>query len=258
MTLEPLPAFNDNYIWMLHDGIRSLVVDPGDAQPVLQALQAQCLQLDGILVTHHHGDHVGGIHELLEHTRVPVWGAPTLAQVTHPVRGGDTLCALGMHWQVLALPGHTLDHLGYYLPPCPAKGLDAPLLMCGDTLFSAGCGRLFEGSMQQLYGSLQCLDALDAGTQVCCAHEYTLANLRFAAAVEPDNADIAAHLRHCQALREQLRPTLPSTLGLERRINPFLRCHTEGVQRSARAQHAGADTPEAVFAALRTWKNHFA
>lgn len=258
MTLEPLPAFNDNYIWMLHDGIRALVVDPGDAAPVLQALQTQRLQLDGILVTHHHGDHVGGIKDLLLHAPVPVWGPPTVAQVTHPVRGGESLHALGGVWQVLALPGHTLDHLGYYLGASPAEGVDEPVLMCGDTLFSAGCGRLFEGSAQQLYASLQTLDALDGRALVCCAHEYTLSNLRFAAAVEPENTDIRAHQEHCQALRDRKLPTLPSTLALERRINPFLRCHTDGVQGSARAHQQGANTPGEVFAALRTWKNHFA
>lgn len=238
---------------MLHDGVRALVVDPGDAAPVLRALQAQRLQLEGILVTHHHGDHVGGLQALQGATQAPVYGPAVVRdRVLH---GGEVFHLLGREVRVLALPGHTLDHLGFYLP---AAGPEDALLFCGDTLFSAGCGRLFEGSPAQMYASLQALAAFDDDALVCCAHEYTLSNLRFAAAVEPENADIGQHLQKCTALRSRGCPTLPSRLGLERRINPFLRCHDARVQLSARQQHPGAQTPEQVFTALRAWKNHFA
>ncbi len=258
MNLVALPAFADNYIWMVHDDSRAFVVDPGDAAPVITALQSRQLQLAGILVTHHHADHVGGIEALrgLLAEGGGVVHGPAREPIPEPfvpLRGGDSVALLGLRLEVLDVPGHTAGHVAYVQREVPSD----PLLFCGDTLFSAGCGRLFEGTPAQMAASLATLAALPADAQVCCTHEYTLANLRFAATVEPGNEAIAAHTRRCQALREAGLATLPSTVALERRINPFLRCGEPAVVAAARREGAANDEPVAVLAALREWKNRF-
>ena len=260
MTLVPLPAFADNYIWMLQDGSHAIVVDPGEARPVFDALARAHLQLAAILVTHHHADHTGGVAALREATGAQVFGpaGETVPQPCMPLRQGDHADALGLRFEVLDIPGHTAGHIAFFLP-AGAPGIDTPLVFCGDTLFSGGCGRIFEGTPAQMLASLDALAALPDDTQVCCGHEYTLSNLRFAQAVEPDNADLTQYLAHCQAVRARGEPTLPSQLGTERRINPFLRSREATVHRAVRAQSqlsAAADEVE-VFAALRQWKNDF-
>jgi hydroxyacylglutathione hydrolase len=255
MELLALPAFTDNYIWLLRDGAQALVVDPGEAAPVHTALDAHGLTLAAILVTHHHGDHVGGVDALRPRLTGPVYGPARerIPQPFVPLTAGDHIAALGLDFEVFDVPGHTAGHIAYLHRP--ADG--APLLFCGDTLFSAGCGRLFEGTPAQMQHSLSLLAALPADTRVCCTHEYTLSNLRFAAAVEPSNRDIRAHVDWCEARRANDLPTLPSTIGQELRINPFLRWGVAEVAASARAHGAASDEPVPVFAALREWKNQF-
>ncbi|HEX9628270.1 MAG TPA: hydroxyacylglutathione hydrolase [Acidiferrobacterales bacterium] len=248
-------AFEDNYIWIVRGAApdRAVVVDPGDADPVFAALDAAGLRLAAILCTHHHGDHVGGVAALTARFPVPVFGPARerIAAVTVPLADGDraALDDLGLNFRVLDVPGHTAGHIAY---------VGHGLLFCGDTLFSAGCGRLFEGTAAQLHASLTRLAALPPETQVYCGHEYTRANLGFARRVEPDNPDIAAHLKTVEALRAADRPSLPSTIGLERRINPFLRSGEPAV-RAAAEREAGTTLadPAAVFAALRRWKDHY-
>ena len=255
MNLVALPAFTDNYVWMLHDGHRAVVVDPGEASPVEAALDSLGLELQAILVTHHHPDHVGGIERLRTRLRGPVHG-PARERIPEPFEPrheGDAFEAIGLRFEVLDVPGHTAGHVAYLTHDA---GPD-PLLFCGDTLFSAGCGRLFEGTAQQLHASLQRLASLPGRTRVCCTHEYTVSNLRFACAVEPTNAQASQHLLHCQALRAQGAITLPSSIALERQINPFLRCAEPEVVRAARREGAADESPVAVFAALREWKNRF-
>ncbi|MEG2631242.1 MAG: hydroxyacylglutathione hydrolase, partial [Comamonas sp.] len=210
MNLLPLPAFSDNYIWMLHDGRQALVIDPGEAAPVFAALERHALQLQSILITHHHPDHVGGVAALRAATGAQVWGPAreTLPEPVTRVQGGDQVDVLGGPWQVIDVPGHTAGHIAFY----SASAMAQPVLFCGDTLFSGGCGRLFEGTPAQMQHSLDALAALPDATQVCCAHEYTLSNLRFALAVEPNNAALLHHMEHCEALRAQGRPTLPSSM----------------------------------------------
>lgn len=258
--LIPLPAFEDNYVWMLAREGQALVVDPGDAAPVLAALDGRGLTLAGILVTHHHGDHVGGLERLRDRLEGPVF-APAgerIAGPTVPLREGDVAPLLGLEFEVLDVPGHTAGHIAYYWP---GNSAGDPILFCGDTLFSAGCGRLFEGTAGQMHASLAKLAALPGRTRVCCAHEYTLSNLRFARAVEPDSADVEGYRLRCEALRARGEPTLPSTIELERRVNPFLRCAVPGVVRAARARDARLSTiepaPADVLAVLREWKNQF-
>jgi hydroxyacylglutathione hydrolase len=256
MHLHPLAAFTDNYIWILHDGARALVVDPGEAAGVQAYLADARLKLDTILITHHHGDHTGGVAALREATGARVIG-PAREPMPEPlqrVSGGQTIEVLGQRFEVIDVPGHTAGHIAYY-----AEDVDgAPLLFCGDTLFSAGCGRLFEGTPAQMVASLSHLAALPASTRVCCTHEYTLSNLRFAQAVEPGNAALTQYRQWCDAQRAQNLPTLPSTIGLEQAINPFLRAHQPQLALAAQAHNpACGDDPLAVFAALREWKNVF-
>ncbi|MEY2953895.1 MAG: hypothetical protein RLZZ401_1982 [Pseudomonadota bacterium] len=263
MQLIPLPAFSDNYLWLLHTGGRALVVDPGEASPVFDALQRHRLQLEAILVTHHHADHVGGVDALRAATGAAVYG-PATERMPEPLTrltGGDVVTALGLTWQVLDVPGHTAGHIAYWCSSVPLPDAAAPLLFCGDTLFSGGCGRLFEGTPAQMLDSLESLAALPPETQVCCTHEYTLGNLRFARAVEPGNLALQQYQTQCIALRAQDQPTLPSTLARELQINPFLRSRNPTVIQAAQTFAAGAGLPTAgpveVFAALRAWKNQF-
>jgi len=253
LQVTPLPAFRDNYLWLLHDGNHAAVVDPGDAAPVLDYLSLHKLALAAILITHHHGDHVGGNRDLLKKFDAPVYGPrhETIPGLTHPVDSSASvrIPALGLEFQVLDVPGHTSGHVAYY---------GSNRLFCGDTLFACGCGRLFEGTAEQMHRSLQQLAALPEQTQVYCAHEYTLSNIRFAKAVEPDNPDLLAREQDVLATLARHQPTLPSTIGLERRTNPFLRTHQPAV-RAAAERHAGHPlaSDRATFAALREWKDTF-
>lgn len=241
----------------MHDGRRAIVVDPGDAGPVLQELERQALTLESILVTHHHPDHVGGLPDLIRHhPSAVVYGPATerIPQPCTPLRGGQGLTVLGQPVEVMDVPGHTAGHIAYFLPATPAA---APVLFCGDTLFSAGCGRLFEGTAAQMHASLDRLARLPGSTRVCCAHEYTLSNLRFARTVEPDNAELQHYEQWCIQQRTAGQPTLPSSIARERAVNPFLRCSADSVQASARSRDPQAHDEVAVLAALRAWKNVF-
>ncbi len=261
MNLIALPAFTDNYIWMLHDGVDAVVIDPGDCAPVLAALDRLELKLAAILVTHHHADHVGGVAGLRSRLVGPMFG-PAFESIPEPyvpVRGGETVRVLGLDFEVIDVPGHTSGHIAYFHRPhsIPGAATEAPLLFCGDTLFSGGCGRLFEGTPAQMHHSLQTLAALPGDTRVCCAHEYTLSNLKFARAVEPDNADVDRYTRWCEQQRAADRPTLPGRIADERAVNPFLRCGVPAVIETARRHGARGQQPVEVFTALRLWKNEF-
>ncbi|MGQ0586419.1 MAG: hydroxyacylglutathione hydrolase [Gammaproteobacteria bacterium] len=258
LSITPIPAFTDNYFWLLERGGRAVVVDPGDAAPVEQVLVSRGLTLEAILVTHHHSDHIGGLAGLTARRDIPVYGpaaeSPQIPQLTRRLREGDRVEALGVAFEVWEVPGHTLGHIAY-VAGAPSS---ERFVLCGDTLFSAGCGRLFEGTAAQLHRSLARLAVLPADTRVYCTHEYTLANLAFAAAVEPDRAEVGAELARVRALRAAGEPSLPSTIGRERRINPFLRT-ADPVLAAAVRRHAGdALAAEVeVFAALRRWKDGF-
>ena len=259
-----IPAFKDNYIWLLTRGKRAFVVDPGDAAPVQARLEADGLMLEGILITHHHADHQGGVAELKTrwHAEVYAPANESITGCTRPLSGGESIDVLGQKVMVMAVPGHTLGHLAYYAPGA---------LFCGDTLFGAGCGRLFEGTPAQMSDSLDRIAALPDETLIYCAHEYTEMNLRFALAVEPNSPALQARVARVAALRAAGLPSVPSTLGEEKATNPFLRCQ-ESVVIEAGVRHADKsllkdhDSPAtgacdrsktAVFAAIRGWRNSF-
>lgn len=256
-TIIPIPAFADNYIWLLRDGSRAAVVDPGDARPVLEYLAREGLSLTAVLATHHHNDHVGGIETLLAAHPAPVFGPAheAIPRIAHPLGEGDVTSLPGMpvRLRVIDIPGHTAGHIAYF-----GDVGGAPSLFCGDTLFAAGCGRMFEGTPAQMWTSLSALAALPGDTNVYCGHEYTVANLRFALAVEPENPMLWERQAQALSMRERGLPTLPSTIALEHATNPFLRAGLANV-RAAAAAHAGHAIVSDVesFAALRAWKNAF-
>lgn len=254
IQVEPIAALSDNYIWCIHDKQHAYIVDPGDAQPVLDFLQTKQLTLAGILITHHHWDHTNGIEAILQRQpNLPVYGPDygNIAHLTHRLKQGDhiEIAPLKVQFEIIEVPGHTLDHIVYY-----TQGM----LFCGDTLFSAGCGRLFEGSAAQMHQSLQKLMQLPDDTAVYCTHEYTLANLAFAQQVEPDNHKLHAYSNWAQQQRNQGCPTLPSQIGREKAINPFLRAHKHGIKQNVE-HHVGEQLSDAdaVFKAIRQWKDHF-
>ena len=254
-TIIPIPAFADNYIWLLREGSVAAVVDAGDAAPVIAYLEREQLELCAILCTHHHGDHVGGNRDLLQRWKVPVYGPAreSIPGRTHAMREGDAIVVPGIDLalSVLDIPGHTAGHIAYV-------GRNDPFLFCGDTLFAAGCGRLFEGTPIEMVASLDKLAALPPATRVYCGHEYTLANLRFALAVEPGNAALQQRESKANAARARGDPTLPSTIADERTTNPFLRTGETAIQAAASA-HAGRELVDrvGVFAEIRSWKNAF-
>lgn len=253
LHIEAIPALKDNYIWAIVEGTACAVVDPGEAAPILTWLETTGTRLAAVLVTHHHGDHVGGIPALVSRYPAPVYGPGTeaIAGITHPVAEGQSVALpeIGAEFQVLEIPGHTRGHVAYY-----GHGY----LFCGDTLFGCGCGRLFEGSPEQMHTSLARLAALPEDTRVCCAHEYTLDNIAFALRIDPANPALLARAQEDRGKRRRGEPTLPSSIGIERATNPFLRCREEAIIQSAatyaqRNLYGEVD----VFTVVRTMKNVF-
>ena len=255
LQVTAIPAFDDNYLWLIHDREYAAIVDPGDAASVEAALAAHQLKLAAILLTHHHADHAGGVPALLRHWNVPVYGPASerIPGISRPLREGDvvTLTSPALRLSVLDVPGHTAGHIAYVAE-------SEPWLFCGDTLFAGGCGRLFEGTAEQMTNSLEKISALPDNTKVYCAHEYTVSNLRFAVAAEPDNPRTAERLTAAQALRARGIATVPSTLGEEKLTNPFLRYREKSIvdllKSSGRLDN---ENPVKAFAALREWKNVF-
>lgn len=255
MRIDPVPAFNDNYIWIIReqDDGTCLIVDPGDAEPVIEFLETHGLQPEALLITHHHYDHTGGIKELVQKYSCPVYGPEyeDIEGITYPLRHGDSISLAGgrLNFEILHCPGHTLGHIAFY-----AK----PYLFCGDTLFAGGCGRMFEGDPINFLKSLEMLADLPSDTRVYCAHEYTEANLKFAMAVEPENTVLKKRQQSVKTLRKTGQPTVPSLLSDELQTNPFLRCHTDSVKAAAEKKSGNALTqPSDVFAIVRDWKDHF-
>jgi hydroxyacylglutathione hydrolase len=249
LNIIPISAFADNYIWLLHQHGYAVVVDPGDAAPVIATLKKLNLKLAAILITHHHSDHIAGVADLLNHQPAPVY-APKYEQFdfehTKLVEGDEVnLTEITQSFRVMWLPGHTLGHIAY---------VNDDYLLCGDTLFGAGCGRLFEGTSAQMLTSLNRLKALNPATKVFCTHEYTAKNIAFALTLEPNNADLQARANSVKQLRQQQLPSLPSTIQLELATNPFLRCNQSSIIKNSQAQKSD---DLSVFTAIRTLRNHY-
>ena len=258
LSVLAIPAFQNNYLWLVHDGIHAVVIDPGAAEPIFAALDQHHLTLTAILLTHHHADHIGGVPALLAAKPVPVFGPRSdgIAAVSVPLAEGDRidLPGIDLSLRVLDVPGHTLGHIAYVRTSAGPRWL-----FCGDTLFAGGCGRLFEGTPAQMCASLEKLAELPGDTEFYCAHEYTLHNLRFARTVEPDNRAIVQRLEVESAKRARGEPTVPSTIALEKATNPFLRYREAGISNELvkLGRLAPGAPPLATFTALRAWKNTF-
>lgn len=261
--IYPIPAFHDNYFWIIHNGESAIIVDPGDAVPVRAYLKQHQLDLCAILITHHHADHIGGVAELIASSSrrpMPVFGpwadqqSRRISTITRGCREGESvlLPELNLKFEILDVPGHTTSHIAYYCAELAS-------LFCGDTLFAGGCGRLFEGTPAQMVNSLHKIAALPSHTQIYCAHEYTLANLRFALAVEPSNQALQIRFKQVCAAREKGLATVPTQLDLELQTNPFLRSTSPDIIHTLQCHHKLADVTDEVttFAAIRQWKNSF-
>lgn len=251
MNLISIPALQDNYIWLLSNKENHcVIIDPGEAEPVLKALQEYQLYPEAILLTHHHQDHVGGVGQLVEkYTNLPVFGPAETAKsgATSIINAEKTIKLLNSEFSAFDVPGHTIGHIAYY---------HHPFLFCGDTLFSAGCGRIFEGTPNQMFESIQKISKLPDDTLICCAHEYTLSNLEFAHTIWPEEPTIEAYLYKISQIREKSQSSLPTTLGLERKINLFLRCHEIDLKRKISSEPESIENWEA-FALLRSKKDCF-
>lgn len=253
INIEPIKAFNDNYIWLLTTNEGSIVIDPGEADKTIQFLKKNNLELEGILITHHHFDHTGGIQDIVEFKNVDVYGpVNNISSINQRLKDGDSISIIGIDFEIIEIPGHTLDHIAFF-----SKNNGSPILFCGDTLFSSGCGRVFEGTFEQMHQSILKLKSLPANTEIYAGHEYTESNLKFALEVEPLNQKLISRYNDVQNLINKGIPTLPSTLELELEVNPFLRCETNEVQNSVIKQFNTSNHEDEIFKALRQWKDNF-
>ena len=253
INIEPIKAFNDNYIWLVTTNEGSIVIDPGEATKTINYLKENSLNLKGILITHHHFDHTGGIEDMLKFKNVDVYGpVNNISSINKKLRDGDLFSLIGIDFKIIEIPGHTLDHIAFF-----SENNGNPFLFCGDTLFSSGCGRVFEGTFEQMHKSVLKLKSLPANTKIYSGHEYTQSNLKFAMEVEPLNQKLVSRYNDVQDLLNKGTPTLPTTLELELEVNPFLRCQTKEVQSSVVKQFNTSNHEDEIFKALRQWKDNF-
>ena len=254
LSIKPIKALSDNYIWLVTTNEGSIVIDPGESKQIIDLVKSNEIDLEGILITHHHYDHTNGIEEILKYKKVEVYGPKNnINSITKRVKQNDVFNLIGLKFEVIETPGHTLDHIAFY---CCEDGKS--ILFCGDTLFSGGCGRLFEGTPSQMFNSLNKFTDLPKETKVYCTHEYTLSNLTFALKVEPDNVDLKKYFEEVSSLRDSNLMSLPSSINLENKINPFLRTSVDQVKENAESYANKQNLqPVEVLAAIRDWKDNF-
>ena len=253
INIEPIEAFSDNYIWLLTTNEGSIVIDPGESQNLLKILKENNFNLKAILITHHHFDHTNGINEILSEKSIDVYGPNNnIDSINIRVTNKSKINLLGIEFEIIEIPGHTLDHIAYY-----SENNDHPILFCGDTLFAGGCGRVFEGTFEQMHDSLSILKELPINTKIYCGHEYTESNLKFAKSVEPLNQKIVSRYNEVIELRKQGKPSLPTTLELELETNPFLRVGLKEVQQEISKKFNTPKNDKDIFTAIRQWKDNF-
>ena len=253
INIEPIKAFNDNYIWLVTTNEGSIVIDPGEATKTINYLKENSLDLRGILITHHHFDHTGGIKDMLKFKSVDVYGpVNNIPSISKQIKEGDFINVIGIDFKIIEIPGHTLDHVAFF-----SENNGKPILFCGDTIFSSGCGRVFEGTFEQMHESVLKLKSLPVNTKIYAGHEYTQSNLQFAMEVEPLNQKLISRYNDVQNLLNKGIPTLPTTLELELEVNPFLRCQTSEVQKSVVNKFNTSNHEDEIFKALRQWKDNY-
>ncbi|MBL88111.1 MAG: hydroxyacylglutathione hydrolase [Gammaproteobacteria bacterium] len=253
LSIQPIKAFSDNYIWLITTNEGSLVVDPGDASAVIEYVESKNIDIKGILITHHHFDHTGGIVDLKKKYELDVFGPfNEVDGIDHRVNGGDTVSAIGIDFQVIDVPGHTLDHIAFF-----SENKGDPVLFCGDTLFSGGCGRVFEGTFEQMFLSVKRLSELPSNTKMYCGHEYTISNLKFAKEVLPSDNFIDNAFKEVEKKINNGIPSLPTTLEYEKLINPFLKFNDDEVIASITNKFNVSNDPNEIFTAMRKWKDNF-
>jgi hydroxyacylglutathione hydrolase len=253
ISVEPLKAFDDNYIWLVTTNEGSIVIDPGESSKIIELIDRNEINLKGILITHHHYDHTSGLKTLLDKIDVDVYGpVNNIQEINHRVKHLDKFSMIGINFEVIEIPGHTLDHIAFY-----ALNDDAPILFCGDTLFAGGCGRIFEGTFEQMFNSLKKISTLPEHTKIYCGHEYTLSNLRFALEADPANKDLITEYDHVCKLSNSNTPSLPSSLTKELKVNPFLRCDNLAIKNIIKEKFDVFGDDLETFTALRKWKDSF-
>ena len=253
LSIKPIKALSDNYIWLVTTNEGSIVIDPGESKQIIDLVKSNEIDLEGILITHHHYDHTNGIEEILKYKKVEVYGPKNnVNSITKRVKQNDVFNLIGLKFEVIETPGHTLDHIAFY---CFKDGKS--ILFCGDTLFSGGCGRVFEGTYSQMYESLKKLSKLPEDTQIFCGHEYTSSNLQFACAVEPNNQFIREYNQEIIEKTKNGEPSLPSSLKIEHMINPFIRCNEENLIDNINKKFGEVSSEIEIFSTLRKWKDDF-
>ena len=253
IKIESIEAFTDNYIWLVTTNEGSIVIDPGESSNVINYLDNNQLDLKAIFITHHHFDHTGGIDEITSYYPVNVFGPINdVETINKRLKDGDRVSIIGIDFEIIEIPGHTLDHIAYF-----SENNGNPILFCGDTLFAAGCGRVFEGTFEQMYESIIKLKNLPINTKIYCGHEYTLSNLEFAKEAEPFNQDTLSRYNNVLKLREKGTPSIPSLLSTELKTNPFLRCDNKEVQENISTKFKTIKESKEIFKALRLWKDNF-
>ena len=253
LSIEPIKAFEDNYIWLLTTNEGSIVIDPGESSKIKSLIDNNEIDLKGILITHHHYDHTNGLNDLSDNGMLDIYGPENnIVEINKRVKDSDRISIIGLDFEIIEVPGHTLDHIAFY-----SFNENMPILFCGDALFSGGCGRIFEGTHRQMYDSLNKLASLPKHTKVYCGHEYTLSNLKFAIEVDTENKDLLDEYNHVKKLNISKNPSLPSTLDKELKINPFLRCNNMSIRNKINKEFNVSGDDFEIFTALREWKDNY-